>query len=209
MGTAPTSNNATQGGSMGTAPVSNNAAQGGSMGTAPPPQGGSMGTAQPQASSALYDTPQAAAAGWGQEARPLTDQYNVEYSGFIIKAGSQYIVTKPLKGSHTNVVGAAFAGNIMNNFLEIHFVHTHPNCDCHTDSNTFSGDPEHPIQNMGDASVVEVFGYSSIFLVAPNGNLYQFTGGGTHNNMKGLKPVIANGVPISTIGHDINGVPYY
>lgn len=92
----------------------------------------------------------------------------------IIKTKRGYKLTKPRKGAHNHVIMNALCGFILTFFYEVHFIHTHTLCECHI-ADKFSGNPLHPLKQPGDYTVVKILRYDSIFLVAPDGRIFELS----------------------------------
>ena len=119
----------------------------------------------------LFSSPLEAAKAWAQEAVPRTVEDNREYSSFIVKKKNGYKLTKPRRGAHGNVVLNALLGSLPSLFAETHLIHTHTLCSCHI-PDKFSGNPKHPVKEPGDITAVKILAYKSIFLVTPDGRIF-------------------------------------
>jgi hypothetical protein len=147
--------------------------------------------------------------------RELTDQNNREYAVFIkisrgktrvngerVPAG-KYLTSRLIRGKQNNVVFITIL-NSFSNFIPRFIVpgprkiliHTHPDAEGYT-GNVFSGDPQ-KWWVFGDVSVPTLLRYDSIYLIAPNGNLYKYEGKGQGINRANTLEELRNLAPIET-----------
>ena len=156
------------------------------------------------------------------EMRELTDRDNREYAVFITVSGrrtkvagervgvGRYLTSRLYRGRVNNVVRLTIL-QALSNFIPRFLlrrprkvlVHTHPDTQGYL-GNVFSGDPQR-WWVFGDTSVPTLLRYESIYLIAPNGNLYKYEGKGTGearaNTLKQLRelPPAETGWPKATV----------